>query len=86
MEPFTEVTKLFEATCFLFNKLGKVNQNQVLILPHFFCMNHLVRVNLGYTPNFNFLGKPLLEEKYVEGRRKKKKKINAKFSFVRTNY
>ena len=31
----------------------------------------LVRVKLGYPPNFNFLGKPLLGEKYVEGRRKK---------------
>ena len=32
--------------------------------------------------NFNFLGKPLLEEKYVEGKKKKKeeRKNNAKFS------
>ena len=43
-------------------------------LPHFFCMNLLVRVKLGYPPNFNFLGKPLLGEIHVEGRIKKKKK------------
>ena len=35
---------------------------------------------LGYPPNFNFLGKPLLGEKYVEGKRRRKKKNNAKFS------
>ena len=29
-----------------------------------------VRVKLGYPPNFNFLGKPLLGEKYVEGKKK----------------
>ena len=40
-------------------------------LPHlFFCPNLLVRVKLGYPPNFNFL---------VHGK-KKKKKNNAKFS------
>ena len=53
-------------------------------LPHFFlCANLLVRVKLGYPPNFNFLGKPLLGEKYVEGRRKKeeeRKKNHAEFS------
>ena len=43
-------------------------------LPLFFCANLLVRVK--FPPNFNFLGKPLLGEKYVEG----KKKNNAKFS------
>ena len=32
----------------------------------------LVRVKLGYPPNFNFLGKPLLGKKYVEGRKKEK--------------
>ena len=42
-------------------------------LPHL-----LVRIKLGYPPNFNFLGQPLLGEKYVEGKRKKKN--NAKFS------
>ena len=41
-------------------------------LPHFFCTNLLVRVNLGYPPNFNFLGKPLLVEKYVEGKEKER--------------
>ena len=41
--------------------------------PIFFCTNLLVRVKLGYPPNFNFLGKPLLIEKYVEGRKRKKK-------------
>ena len=46
-------------------------------LTPFFCENLLVRVKLGHPPNFNFLGKPLLGEKYVEGRRKKN---NAKFS------
>ena len=48
----------------------------------------IVRVKLGYPPNFNFLGKPLLVEKYVHGKKKerkkkkkkKKKKNNAKFS------
>ena len=39
--------------------------------PILFCENLLVRVKLGYPPNFNFLGKPLLGEKYVEGRKKK---------------
>ena len=37
-------------------------------------MNLLVGVNLGYPPNFNFLGKPFLVEKYVEGRKKERKK------------
>ena len=36
-------------------------------------MNLLVRVKLGYTPNSNFLGKPLLGEKYVEGKKMKEK-------------
>ena len=40
--------------------------------PIFFCANLLVRVKLGYPPYFNFLGKPLLGEKNVEGRKKKK--------------
>ena len=35
----------------------------------FFCTNLLVRVKLGYPPKFNFLGKPLLGEKYMEGRK-----------------
>ena len=40
-------------------------------LPHyFFCANPLVRVKLGYPPNFNFIGKPLLGEKYVKGKKK----------------
>ena len=38
-------------------------------LPHFLCMNLLVRVKLGYPPNFNFRGKPLLGEKYVHGKK-----------------
>ena len=42
-------------------------------LPHFFGTNLLVRVKLGYSPNFNFLGKPLLGEKYVEGKKEKEK-------------
>ena len=33
--------------------------------PIFLCMNLLVWVKLGYPPNFNLLGKPLLGEKYV---------------------
>ena len=52
-------------------------------LPHFFCTNLLVWVKFGYLPNFNFLGKPLLGEKYVEGKKKKerkKKKNNANFN------
>ena len=43
-------------------------------LPHFFCTNLPVNVKLGYPPNFYFLGKPLLGEKYVEGRRKQERK------------
>ena len=39
--------------------------------------NLLVRVKLGSPPNFNFLGKPLLGEKYVE--EKKIDKNDAKF-------
>ena len=64
--------------------------------PIFFCMNLLVRVKLGYPPNFNFLGKPLLGEKYVEGRRKKERRImpslvatmsaSARTMFVRTHF
>ena len=53
------------------------------LTPFLFCENLLVRVKLGHPPNFNFLGKPLLGEKYVEGKRRKKKerkKNNAKFS------
>ena len=34
----------------------------------------LVRVKLGYPPNFNFLDKPLLGEKYVEGKKERRKK------------
>ena len=41
------------------------------LTPFFFCANLLVRVKLGYPPNFNFLGKPLLVEKYVHGKKKK---------------
>ena len=44
------------------------------LTPFFFCENLLVRVILGHPPNFNFLGKPLLVEKYVHGRKKKKEK------------
>ena len=48
----------------------------------FFCTNLLVRVKLGYPPNFNFLGKHLLGEKYEEGKKEKerRRKNNAKFS------
>ena len=45
-----------------------------LALTHFFCTNLLIRVKLGYPPNSNFLGKPLQGEKYVEKRKRKKKK------------
>ena len=38
----------------------------------------LVRVKLGYPLNFNFLGKTLLEEKYVEGKKKKKERNKKK--------
>ena len=47
------------------------------------CTNLLVRIKFGYPPNFNFLGKPLLGEKTVEGRKKEeeeRKNNNAKFS------
>ena len=51
-------------------------------LTPFFCENLLVRVKLGYPQNFKFLGKPLLGEKYVEGKKKEEeeRKNNAKFS------
>ena len=39
--------------------------------PIFFGTNLLVRVKLGYPPNVNFLGKPLLGEKFVEGKRRR---------------
>ena len=45
------------------------------LTPFFFCENLLVRVKLGHPPNFNFLGKPLLVEKYVEGKKKKEERI-----------
>ena len=48
-------------------------------LPHF-CTNLLVRVKLGYPPNFNFQGKPHLGEKYVHGKKEERRKNNAKFS------
>ena len=51
--------------------------------PIFFCANLLVRVKLGYPPNFNFLGKPLLGEKHVEGKkeeRRKKERNNIAFA------
>ena len=35
--------------------------------------NLLVRVKLGHPPNFNFLGKPLLGEKYVQGGKKEER-------------
>ena len=53
------------------------------LTPFFVGENLLVRVKLGHPPNFNFLGKPLLGEKYVHGKKKeeeRKKKNNAKFS------
>ena len=52
--------------------------------PIFFCTNLLVRVKLGYPPNFNFLGKPLLVEKYVEGKRKKEEEERIMPSLVAT--
>ena len=61
-------------------------------LPHFL----LVRVKLGYSPNFNFLGKPLLVEKYVQGKKEEEETIMpslvattstpARKPFVRTHY
>ena len=47
-------------------------------LPNFLCTNLLVRVKLGYPPNFNFLGQLEVPLKYVHGR--KRRKNNAKFS------
>ena len=44
--------------------IGKINLR--------FCANLLVSVKLGYPPNINILGKPLLGEKYMEGKKKKK--------------
>ena len=43
-----------------------------------FCSNLLVWVKLGYPPNFNFLGKPLLYVEEKEERRRRRN--NAKFS------
>ena len=40
---------------------------------------------LGYPPNFNFLGKPLLGEKYVHGRKKEEKRTIMP-SLVTTTY
>ena len=63
--------------------------------PIFFCENLLVRVKLGHPPNFNFLGKPLLGEKYVEGKKKEERimpslvattSTPARKPFVRTHY
>ena len=48
------------------------------LTPFFFCENLLVRVKLGHPPNFNFLGKPLLEEKYVEGKKKERRRKKKK--------
>ena len=42
--------------------------------PFFFGTNLLVRVNLGFPPNFNFLCKPFLGEKYVAGKKKERRK------------
>ena len=36
-----------------------------VILPHFFGLNLLVRVNLRYTPNYSFLGFLEVSEKFV---------------------
>ena len=52
------------------------------LTPFFFCENLLVRVKLGHHPNFNFLGKHLLGEKNVHG--KKKKKVRKMPSLVAT--
>ena len=65
--------------------------------PIFLGENLLVRVKLGHPLNFNFLGKPLLGEKYVEGKRRKKERrimpslvattsAPARKPFVRTHY
>ena len=50
----------------------------------FLCTNLLVRVKLGYPSNFNFLGKPLLGEKYVHGKKKKERKRTIMPSLVAT--
>ena len=50
----------------------------------FFFTNLLGRFKLGYPPSFNFLGKPLLVEKYVEGKRKKEKEERIMPSLVAT--
>ena len=65
------------------------------LTPFFFCENLLVRVKLGHPLNFNFLGKPLLGENYVEGKRKKERRImpilvatmsaSTRTTFVRTH-
>ena len=54
--------------------------------PIFFCTNLLVRVKLGYPPNFNILGKLLRGEKFVLGRRKKKKEKRIMPSLVATTF
>ena len=40
----------------------------------FFGENLIVRVKLGHPPNFNFLGKPLLGEKYVHGKKEEEER------------
>ena len=54
------------------------------LTPIYFCTNLLVRVKLGNPLNFNFLGKPLLREKYVEGRKKKERRRRRIPSLVAT--
>ena len=54
------------------------------LTPFFFCENLIVRVKLGHPPNFNFLGKPLLGEKYVEGRRNNNAKFSGHYVYPRT--
>ena len=46
----------------------------------FLCTKFLVMVKLGNPQNFDFLGKPLLGEKYVEGKRKKERRKKERIS------
>ena len=45
--------------------------------PIFFGTNLLVRVKLVNLPNFNFLGKSLLVEKYVHGKKERRRSVRS---------
>ena len=54
--------------------------------PIYFGTNLLVMVNLGDPPNFNFLFKPLLGEKYVKGIRIMPSLVSTMSALARTTF